>query len=627
MTPARIHLFERDGTRFAIDTETCFCFECDEISWDVLHLYPHTPVNRIYHDLQPKHDIEELKEVVGELEWLRATKSILPDQRLEEDRKRLELERGLREVVVALPDDAQGERSIREISRGALTLLLSRSRDQSDLSFQFNRNGALGSIGVLEELVTEALKAGMLAGKSVAAKVSVIDMDLGKPPPSMEGHRISAVLEFEGVDSVAPGLHAFQKSKPNTLPRLSKAFAALGENALGRVVVRPGNANFADALKYLDDAGFTAIEFDLDGAFVAAPEQDPGEIFASLEKAAEYYSERLRAHHYFRVDPIAFVFSRIYNGTPLRRADPAGMQSLFVTETGDIYPSVHFRGVDAFKIGSVTGGRLDEAILKAFQDIGALTTSKCIGCWARNLCGGGCSAVHHARTGSIHEPDDDWCDGQRAWLDSAVSSFNSLKASEVNFSRVYSNLAKKKAPSLFTMARAAFRMNIGMRPLEEGDAKVLAKWESWNRAAYFLMNERLISVASEYEREMDAIHPWPLEHELMLIRKDGTPMGLFKLCPDRTPGLADGFVYFRNESDYESAALQRSFRAVLKEASVQQSIRRLLVPTAPWESGLQVFLERVGFVRAGAEREAMFCRGAYHDVQIFSLTAEAESAK
>ena len=44
-----IHRFERAGKRFAIDPETCFCFECDAVSWDVLDHYPHEPVNRIYH--------------------------------------------------------------------------------------------------------------------------------------------------------------------------------------------------------------------------------------------------------------------------------------------------------------------------------------------------------------------------------------------------------------------------------------------------------------------------------------------------------------------------------------------------------------------------------------------------
>ena len=71
MSGPALHRFEVDGHFYALDPESCFCFECDAISWDVLEHYPHTPVNRILALLEDKHPRVELEEVVGELEWLR----------------------------------------------------------------------------------------------------------------------------------------------------------------------------------------------------------------------------------------------------------------------------------------------------------------------------------------------------------------------------------------------------------------------------------------------------------------------------------------------------------------------------------------------------------------------------
>jgi len=91
-----IHRFDVDGRHFAIDPETCFCFECDDISWDVLAHYPHMPANRILNELGDRYDAKELNEVIGELEWLRSSKSILQPPKLDDFHKQFEFQRGLR---------------------------------------------------------------------------------------------------------------------------------------------------------------------------------------------------------------------------------------------------------------------------------------------------------------------------------------------------------------------------------------------------------------------------------------------------------------------------------------------------------------------------------------------------
>ena len=109
MQGAALHRFELNGKRYAIDPETCFCFECDEICWDVLALYPQATISRIVHELKQKHAEREVYEVVGELEWLRNVKSILPRPTPEELHKRYEIEQGLKRLTVELPGEPAGE--------------------------------------------------------------------------------------------------------------------------------------------------------------------------------------------------------------------------------------------------------------------------------------------------------------------------------------------------------------------------------------------------------------------------------------------------------------------------------------------------------------------------------------
>ena len=265
-----------------------------------------------------------------------------------------------------------------------------------------------------------------------------------------------------------------------------------------------------------------------------------------------------------------------------------------------------------------TAAGVADAALAPYENSGSRTTAACLACWAQNLCGGGTAAVHEARTGTFRQPDDAWCDAQRAWLEAAVAAFSVLSAAGIDFNRVYQTLGRKERPSFFQLARAALRQQIGMRPLAEADAKTLQQWGNWNEAAYFSFNESSVLMATEYDREMDSLHPRGFEHEFMIVRKNGTPMGLFKVRPELVPGSATAWLWLRDPEDYADAGVRRSFRALLKEAAGQQAIRQLLTPVSRFDVGLSAFLEAAGFRKAGTQREALYLHGAYHDIDLYA---------
>src|SRR5690606_17156418 len=111
----------------------------------------------------------------------------------------------------------------------------------------------------------------------------------------------------------------------------------------------------------------------------------PAAVYKALGDTAMYYANRLLKHHYFRLDPIAGLFYRIYDGVPLKRSDLSGTNELAVDSDGTVYPSAHFFGQDAFKAGSLVDGTLNEEVRSRFDDVGATTTGVCRRCWARHL--------------------------------------------------------------------------------------------------------------------------------------------------------------------------------------------------------------------------------------------------
>lgn len=637
MLKEALHRFEEAGKRFAIDPETCFCFECDEISWDVLEFYPFTSVNRIIHLLSPKHDPKELEEVVGELEWLRSTKAILPQVKREDFRKEVVVEQGLKRLSVRLPRESTETAvrkkgwfgggpvtasSARDVGRDAIALLLGRAGEQKELRLEFLEEKTVHNAALLADLFGHALKTARLAGKKLTVELRVHDLAFVKPPESLEGHAVSALLEFTDPDGVSAGLRAFGDNVPDTLPRLLKSMQPDAAGVSGRIVVRPNHPRFTAAVEELEKAGFSFIELDLDGAFAANPSLDPAEMMVSLKKTAVHYAKQLLQQKYTRLDPIAPLFYRIYDGKPLRRADLSGTNELAIDADGAIYPSWRMLGMDAFRLGALDSAELSESVRCRFDEVGSATTGVCRRCWARNLCGGGNTAVHHALSGSFRKPHEPWCDAQRSWMASAVAAFNLLSSEGVNFSRMYGALARTSKPSIFSLVKAAFRMTIGMRPIAEADAEMLVTWENWNTASYFLFNETGVFIASKYDREMDALHSKGMDQELLLLKRDGSPFGLVKLRPERIQGAARAWVYVHDPDDYASEDVRKGFRTILKEASHGQSIRRVTVPAAAYEPELQAFLEAVGFSREGVLREALFIHDAYHDVHLFGLSTE-----
>lgn len=623
-----LHRFEHGGKRFVIDPETCFCFECDEISWDVLEHFPEAPVNRVLYLLKDKHPAKELEEVLGELEWLRGSKSILSSLKMEQQQKAFELERGLRRLEISAakrntnpsaPASAPAPRgtwfskkqtpetatdpSLTARVRRAAAVLLARGADGVPL--RLDLAGPLGQTNyeALLPVLREAFALARVAGKTLHVALGV----------TTEGEEAlgDALVTYSVVCTRAEHLDPAIGTLRGGSRALPKSFAALPDGANGEASLCPRGKTFAGAVKALHAAGFKAIHLDLDTFYAVTT---PVEAANELRACAEFYASALLKADYFRLEPIAAIFNRIYLGTPIRRTDPAGLSLLHVDDAGDIYPSRSFAGHAAHRIGNLDDDSFEPAQLARYEDVGSVTTPACFSCWARNACGGGAAAVHEARTGSFRTPDPDWCEGQRAWLESAIATFNQLSGAGVNFARVYGELGKSTKPSLFTMVKAAFQMNIGLRPLGEADAELLTKWQNFNDAAYFTFNETGLLMATKYDREMDALYPKGYEFEFLLLRKGGEPMGLLRIRPLNTPGTAMAWVYLRNEADYANEGVRKSFRFLLGEAGKQQGLHHLVVPAGPFDAGLASFLAATGFEPTGSQREALFLRSAYHDV-------------
>lgn len=621
MEPNLLHRFEVGGQCFAMDTETCFCFECDRISWDVLTYYPREPINRIYHLLKDKHPRKELEEVVGELEWLRVTKAILVPRGDQEFLEQVTRRGGLQRLTLVMDGAAEGAERAAEAGR----LLLARSGEEKVLTFSLCFRETVARdwnplAGVLDALRRTAL----LAGKILKVELDIPFQPLPGALAEMKDHD----FRCRAVPGSDADLAAFMKAVM-TLPagKPKAAVDALEKKHAPesiRVMARPGSANFHRFVETLHKAGYTDIVLDMPGAWAMHPGLDPETVADALQANAAYYADQLLRNSLFRVEPLASLFNAIHMGTPNYRADKSGVESMAVDVDDCIYPSPAFVGNQDFVLGRLAGGGLDEARREPFLLTGALQVPECLRCWARGLCGGGHMAIHLARTGNIRTPDEAWCNAQRRYIGAAVATFNRISSAGINFSHLVSAMRPRtRHLSLFSVAKALFQGYFGVRPLREDDASMLVRWENWNRAAYFVCNDTGALMATLYDREMDALHPLEFLQELVLTRRDGTPCGLVKLCPYLEKRIAVAWLYLRDPELYAKSALRTTLRQLLAEVCRGKQLRHVLIPVTKKETALAEALLAAGFTHAGTQREALYQQGAYQDVDVYKYSAEA----
>ncbi len=85
-----------------------------------------------------------------------------------------------------------------------------------------------------------------------------------------------------------------------------------------------------------------------------------------------------------------------------------------VTPEGDLFPCHRYVGMEAFKMGNIhTGGIQQDRVRDYYDALYTTYAEKCAPCWLRHLCGGQCPWYLSSEDGAISPPDDATCDDIR----------------------------------------------------------------------------------------------------------------------------------------------------------------------------------------------------------------------
>lgn len=185
------------------------------------------------------------------------------------------------------------------------------------------------------------------------------------------------------------------------------------------------NTDFYEDVKHLADLGFKEVSIEP----VVLPEdhelslrkEDLPVIFDQYDKLYEDLLKKHAAGNEFKF----YHFNIDLQGGPCvyKRISGcgAGHEYVAVTPDGDLYPCHQFVGNEAYKMGDVFNGIIDNGLSDTFKQAHIYNKPVCRDCWARFYCSGGCQANNFNFNGDIHKPYELGCEMQKKRIECAIA--------------------------------------------------------------------------------------------------------------------------------------------------------------------------------------------------------------
>lgn len=327
-----------------------------------------------------------------------------------------------------------------EVAKSAVDFLIANSGGRKNLEIDFFGGEPLLNLGVVKDTVEYAKSRGAESGKqfSFTLTTNCVLLD-DETIDYLNKEMYNVVLSIDGRkqthDSVRKSLDntTYEKIAGN----IKRFRAARGDKSYyvrGTFTAR--NLDFAEDILALNDMGFDQISVEP----VVLPESSPLAIRDShIETIKEEYSRFANIYLDRRQSEKSFNFFHFMVdldcGPCINKrltGCGAGTEYLSVSPSGDIYPCHQFVGKKEFVLGNVFDGIKSQNIREEFSNISIMSKPKCLDCFAKYYCGGGCTANAYNACGKLNATYDTGCEltKKRFELSLAIAGIEKILGSE-----------------------------------------------------------------------------------------------------------------------------------------------------------------------------------------------------
>ena len=614
-TREKIHRFKLGDKMFAVDTETSFVFELDAIGWRALDYYGKVHRNRILHELAKEFEPREVREVLDELELLKAGGHILPEP--DADPVKKEAPSKFTAVIVLSGDDGQCSETGTAFS--ALDFAIMRSGAVHNLVIEFVAPGGVRNHDLLKALCARAQDAESKFGKKFAFRlvVSRLKAKVRKNDP-LGQHDIGFSVDFKDCDDIEKLMARLSADRVEDGVGLKRVARALPKRTMSGArcvaTIRPLECDLAGAVEGLVEAGFRDIVIETHHFYLQDRGLDLDAARQAFKVLAQSYAKSLLEGRIYRLDPFAANFKKILNGERTLRRCGAVVDRIAFSPQGGIYPCAVLAETGTASLGSLGEDGFDAELARQFGSLSTKDRTQCNLCWARNFCAAGCPAAALKQTGDLGEPWKEQCALERFLMELSVVTFNTLADAGFVMSATWSPAAAIGA------ARAVRTGSMRVRPVRAADFPILSEWETRNLNTYSLKDA--LGPKSAYEREKESEKSEQTVREFMMLDRDNQPLGVVRLRPNVPWRNAEIAILFSDPELLAKKSTRTAARTMLRNLFKVQGLNRLFAYSMVSEPEYNELYEAIGFQEEGTIRDCIWHRGTFHDVKVFGLLAD-----
>jgi uncharacterized protein len=225
---------------------------------------------------------------------------------------------------------------------------------------------------------------------------------------------------------------------------------AIAEDWLGKWAM---NLMLIKVKEGIEDAGFTSCSLvtaspaDLESP--SPPQKGEDGLLAKMNAYNRREAARLLAAIQSRsidranLPSLLHLILAIDSGERRHYGCGVGKSMAGISITGDVYPCHRFVVRDDFRLGNIDSYRA--GIPNAYWSAAVDALPECASCWARYLCGGGCSYHNKALTGDMHKPPPSFCNQRRAMFEGLIHVYCELTEEDRLYVREIANNSSHKA--------------------------------------------------------------------------------------------------------------------------------------------------------------------------------------
>lgn len=455
----KLHTFCVKGKQFLLDTNTGIFYEIDELVCKIVEMINEVSADEIVERLSSSYSRQEIIRNLTIISKLVEVGELFSKDRFTDFKAdtlspvstlciNVSHDCNLR-CTYCFGENYDQEKKLmsHEVADRSVDFLIKHSENQNDLSLSFFGGEPLLNFSVIEHTVLYAQEEGKKQGKNfrfhlttngTLLSTTIIDF--------LVKNKFSLIISLDGPREVNDSMRPFAggKGSYDVICRNIREVQAMGE-ALPftvRSTFTRKNLDIDNLAMHLAGLGIADISVEPCATLLEdlrIREDDLPELKQSYEALADRYLDEILEGKYFSFFHLKQMMDQTHSkGSRLTQCG-AGQGYLAVGADGELYPCHRLVGQKEYVMGDVFSGISNQNIQNTFLGANVRNKEKCMQCWARYICGGGCHAYAIMFNEDILQPYDVDCELMKYRIELGAYLYASLKRKNPQmFQNIYS---------------------------------------------------------------------------------------------------------------------------------------------------------------------------------------------